>query len=557
MIPDDLPVDAPVVDVALLDALEDELSRAVAGLALPDSPPIYHLRFKLAALRVVSVHTRAGAVLEQDDDVVWSLGVEVRVGDVSFDNTGFGGWSDGFRATGLPRVPTVLAVQRDAWRLTDAAYKDAVEQYARKQAQAVLPPDHPGDYLPLGQGGVPATPLVVAPEGQGRAPSLDALRDAALGWSTTVAVRRDQQLADVWDAVEVGVVWTLDSEGARVGRTSVERSTRLVARTVLSDGTWLTSERLVSDRAGGADARTEAAEAIADELRGLVDARPLTGEYVGPVVFLDDAAVDVFRTLLVPQLGGTPAEIPFDTFFGDLGRRGDAVRLHRRVLPRGWDVIDGVDVTELPGVDRRWDDESVPLRETRLVSDGIVTSLLMSRTPRADLRETNGHGRSSPYDRAVGKVVDVHVDAPGARSERALIARGLKEARAYGLDHVLVVRRLLDPAIAVLDRPDLDVDDGPVLGEGILVERHHADGTVEVLRSVRFAGVDRRVLRDVIAAGPTVERVVLEPLQGDRWGLGPTEGSPTRFVVPGVLVGELEVVPVVADPASAPGLPAP
>ena len=93
---------------ALVEAVQAEMARSQAELQLPGVPSIYHLRYKLGLLDQFSVSASFGGINSVGNDPFSGLGVEVRIGDPSFDNTGFGGWRNGFRVIALPRVPTPL-----------------------------------------------------------------------------------------------------------------------------------------------------------------------------------------------------------------------------------------------------------------------------------------------------------------------------------------------------------------------------------------------------------------------------------------------------------------
>ena len=112
---------------------------------------------------------------------------------------------------------------------------------------------------------------------------------------------------------------------------------------------------------------------MASALFEIAEAPALDQEYVGPVIFEDGAALDLFRYLLVTQLQGTPPEVPFDSFFGELGgSRNDAVRLKRRVLPIGWSVSDDPERDSSHPSSFHYDAEGTPASDVSLVEDGIV-----------------------------------------------------------------------------------------------------------------------------------------------------------------------------------------
>ncbi|MCB9682691.1 MAG: hypothetical protein H6733_14595 [Alphaproteobacteria bacterium] len=549
---------------AVLTALATEMARAQQGLALPDSPPLYLLRFKLLALDSQQATASRGALVGDRTRPLNLLGAEVRVGAPSYDNTGFGGWRDGFGMTGLTRDAAPDAARTDAWRLVDGLYKDALEQYSRKQAQAVLPPEHPGDYTMLGDAvwvdpgwtgapaRVPATPAL--PDGAARALALDV--SGAMAGAGALEVSR----VDV--GLERGLSWTLDTEGLRRVAPVQEATVRATAWWVAPDGQRLADQRLWTARTVDdlppVDAMAAEAAAMASEVVAWGDAPRWTDEYVGPVVFEDQAAADLFRWLLVPQLRGTPPRIPFDSFLGELGGGDDGARLLRRVLPDGWTVTD--DPTADPHHPGSYtvDAEGVPARAVVAVRDGIVRELFTSRVPRKDEAGSNGHARASLSDRAEGAASLTTVVPDRALALAALHRKALRAAAAYGLDHVVVVRRLQAPSLAWLDDPEAwSRDDVDGLPDPVVVERLYADGRVERVRGARFAGVDRRVLREIVAAGPPVTMDYLSSTSGDDGSLGPTDGTPCRMTAPAVIVGELEIVPAPRAASRAPRLPPP
>lgn len=536
--------------------LRQQLQRHTEQLSLPEAPPLYHLRYQLMQLGQVDASASMGSLVWRSADALGTLGVEVRVGTPQVDNTGFGGWQDGFASAALPQQLTPTALAHSAWRLTDAAYKEAVEQRARKLAQWTPPDDHPGDYSLIG----PVTADLGAAHPQ-RDP--EPLSELVVRLSGALATDPPLLRGELYVGHEAGELRIVDSEGTDV-RIPVEETTiRAVAALRAPDGALLTDQRLWTVRS--ADALPPEAElqaevvALREELQAAARSEPLQEEYVGPVLFEGEAARALFRYVLVPQLEGTPPQIPFDSFFGDLGDDRDPVRLGRRVLPPGWDALDdpGAHLDHPAGA--RHDYEGTPTQPVHLIDDGIVRDLAMSRVPRRGLDGTNGHARSRLGSRQEGRVSVLQIRAARQRSSARLRRQALKLARDYGRDYVLVVRRLQEPAILRLVDGTWFDDDlaGTALPPPVSLIRLYADGRQEAVRGASFASIQRWILRDIVAAGPSSEGSYLAPLGTSYAALAPTQGIASWLSAPDVLVGEAELVPVAGDPRDVPTVPPP
>lgn len=545
---------APPAD-PVVDAVVAEMDAAVAELTLPEAPGLYHLRVLLRRERSQQATASFGALVSFADQPSVVASVEARVGTPALDNGNFGGWRTGFVADRWPAFATPEAARLAVWRLTDGAYKDAVEQLSRKEAQQVRTADHPGDYTLTGP--------VVADDGT--AQGVAGVDIAGLTQVATRPLLRHPQLsrAEAHAGLETGELWILDTEGTRVRRPVSEVTLRVYAHAVADDGGLVTDQRLWTARAGGVagwPSRAEiegASRDMADDLLEIVAAPTLDAPYVGPVVFGDEAAAQLFRWLLAPQLQGTPPEAAFDTWLGGIDDGGgDGVRLKRRVLPPGWTVVD--DPTAHPEHPGGWrhDAEGTAAQRVVAVEDGIVQRVLTTRVPRRDQPGSTGHGAARLGDRAWAVPTHLSVTPARARSERALLKRAWQVAASYGLDHVLVVERLQDPAVAGVG----DVDRAIALGEmplppPVAVVRAYPDGRREIVRGARFAAVDRRLLRDVLLAGPVSEHDVLWSSRPDQGAFSPIGGLPGTVRAPAVLVGEVEVEPDPGDPARARRLP--
>ncbi len=569
--------DEPLDHAMQRRVLAQEIERHQAEITLPDAPPLYHLRYHLLEVHQAQAKASFGSLIASEAAPFTALGIEVRVGEPSFDNTGYGGWESGFGRIALPEQLTERALRMGCWQLTDDTYKDAVEQYARKAAVFTPPPDHPGDYQTSTE-----QPLVTLAS-RGHYAHMD---PAEPGWAERLAqvtsagfpTDGSLELGSTIVAVERGSHTIVDSEGTDLQLPHSEVVLRAMAHARADDGMLLSDHRswiLFGAGLPTEDELSAAASELAAELIAWTEAPTLEDEYVGPVIFEDQAAVDLFRTLLVTQLEGTPPPIPFEARFGAMGEgfsfaddsAGGGARLNRRVLPAGWAVRDAVFPNPedgAPGVFQPIDVEGTKsTAPVQLVEDGIVRTLLMSRVPRKDIPSgTNGRARGSIGSRPAGRVTNLEV-TPGKRaSERKLRKQALALAAAYGHDHVILVRRFQDDTVRAQDRSGNAAysylsEDGPRLPLPLQLYRVYADGREEPIRGAAFTKVDRWVLRDIVAAGEQVEGRYLAPFEPGGASFSPLVGMPTSISVPAVLVEELELVPVSADPRSKPAVPAP
>ena len=188
------------------------------------------------------------------------------------------------------------------------------------------------------------------------------------------------------------------------------------------------------------------------------------------------------------------------------------------------------------------------------MTDGIVRTALMSRVPRSDIPETNGHARGSLSERGRGRASIVDVQAPGADKGKKIHKKAMALARSYGHDHYVVVRRLQEPSARLREQPYawLSDEEAAQLPMPLSLVRVYADGREEVLRGARFTQVQRYALRDIAAVGEPVTLTYLASMGGAPVDATPTAGLPTRINAPEVLIGELELVPAPGDPRSVP-----
>ena len=168
----------------------------------------------------------------------------------------------------------------------------------------------------------------------------------------------------------------------------------------------------------------------------------------------------------------------------------------------------------------------------------------MTRVPRDGFTESTGHGRSQGYRRHVALPGTIKVTPKRRLSQRRFHKLALRLAKQTGRDYVLVVRQLTPLPLS----EDFEIafsGDGPLAGltEATEIYRLYNDGRTEPIHGMKFIGVDRRVLRDISAAGVQSEwrgMMDSDPSSG-RHGMGAFTGAPTSWSTPAVLISELEL----------------
>lgn len=528
---------------ALDAALAAELARATT-LALPGKPAP-----SLVMLDVLDGHVRTcfgedGGLVQANAEHFRNLRAEVRVASGAVDSSNFSafGEPDGVVSRRLPVADDVLALRRELWLATDAAYKHATEQLSRKLAAAQeLPEPLPPDWA--------AASAVVKPAGEhgGDAMSLVECRDTASLLSAAASVpgvEQAQAVARDWHGWRV----VHSSEGTRAWSPTGNVVVRVEATVRRADGTPVQDARWWVARDASrlpSLAELEAATRAMAERLVATAAAPAPTPWLGPVLFEGPAAAELFSQLLAAEVVGTPPELEDgDSFLAST--RAATARLGRRLLPPRWRAYD--DPTTRTGAAGEYDldHDMVAPRLVELVVDGVLSDVLMSRVPSKQRAVSTGHGRSLGAARRGAMPGYLRVVPPTRVSAKALRKKALSMARQVGLDRVLVVERLRPPAMT--DRLDITVSgEGPPPGltdpyEACLLDR---SGRCEPVRNLRFVGVDRRALRDVVAAGPGSGPVdMLDGAPGpQRFGIGATGGVPVTWDVPSVLVAEMELDP--------------
>ncbi len=549
----------------VMKAMRDEMSRSMQGLRLPDSPKPYFIAYRVDMVEVNVVGATLGSLLPVRPQRVDMIGVEVRVGDPSLDNTNFlsmamagrgpAGIMHGVR-TG-PLQDDYEGIRRELWRATDDEYKRAVEDYAAKRA--MLENRKISEPLPDFSAERPAH----FSEASRSEPQDHAAEQLARELSSVFRKYPQLYTSSVEITLRSGYTRYLNSEGSWFTRRDAEVKLEIKAETQAPDGMPLgDSYAIYADSLADLPPRSELlarVDGLGARLQRLRATPPVT-RYNGPVLLEDSAAAEMFAKVFAPALAAVRKPLSdnpqFEMIFERiLGPTGGSLldRIGARVLPAAMTVVNDPGLTELHGVrlpaSLQIDDEAVPARKMTLVEKGILKGLLTTRTPVPSLTGSTGSRRGfGPAPTTLLVTADKGLPAAELRKEL------LRLAKQRGLDYGIVVRRvgrgklsesLMDIAMRMSGRE--------TSGSDSIAETYklYSDGREELVRGAQIESPSLANFKEIIAVGdnPVLYSDEFMPKVGGALfsGFATAAGSGlpvVNYSVPSLLFEELTVKPV-------------
>ena len=524
---------------SIVEAVEAEMTRGMKELQLGEQPKPYWMAANIYDSTYSRAHTTNGVLLSKKSSNYARVRLDVRVGSLEFDNSNMDSFSNGTEMIWLPEEKDPIALRRALWLGMDEAYKDAVDAYSQKSSawENREYPDRP-EMLPLSNTlTVDSLPL----------PEFDT------GWSydTSIALSSVFKAYPELDSNEVLVFEkayvedVITTEGVHTSEVHQQIIIHAESITKAKDGSRIRDTRswVVPSREAlpSMEELTLELQELAEWTLALRDA-PIEENYLGPVILEDTAAVEIFRQLLHPQLSGTPPTAATPNADGTLPRNIPTARMGRRLLPFGWSVVDDATLNANLSGTYQFDAQGVAPVRVNLVEDGVVKDLLMTRIPRGEFTQSTGHARASGGDRYVALPSVVTVKPKKHKNSRKISKKGIQLAKQTGNDYVLVIKHI-EPLALTEDFEIAFSGDEQLSGltTPSVVVRRYADGREEPVRGLKFVGVDRRVLKDIVLAGPQQDFVGLMDDSDGRYFMSPTGGRPVSWSVPSILISEMEL----------------
>lgn len=509
----------------VLRAMQDEMQRSMKKLRLEQMGLPYFISYKVTDTDSREASASFGSLLSSSENHIRLLSVEVRVGDYALDNSNFFSFQFGGSGVatrmfaGTVQVPmddNYDELRRQIWLATDGAYKKALEDLSGKRS--ALQNKSRTDDVPDFSKENPSSINDMLP------PAEVDLRQAE-HLTQTLSANFRQIPAAQNSRVRFSAVNTLEryinSEGSAFTRRVPFVSLTAQADTQGPDGMPLNDffaayghsiKELPSEAQLTAEIR-----AIGERLTRLQSA-PVEDRYNGPVMFEDEAAAEVIAQSLGRKLPATPATISNNPQFSGVSQQTNPLldKIDARVLPEFLSLVDNPTVTQAENHpligSYKVDEEGTPARETKVIENGYLKTVLTGRAPVRGVLQSTGNLRG----RGVAPS-NLFLVAQKSSSPEELKTQFLDMVKRRGKNYGIVIRRMGDPAFRASD-PDLVVLMMPRGQEdrvepAILAYRMYLDGHEELIRNAGVSGVSLESLKDIVAVSNT-NTVYAAPFSG-------------------------------------------
>jgi predicted Zn-dependent protease len=514
----------------VMRAMTDELARSVSELQFKDLEKPYFIQYNVLDQERFRVSATFGALTASDTSRARILQAQVRVGDYDFDNSEFAA-GGGFQGAPPAGVTTQTVIENDynsirhsLWLATDSAYKQSVEQLARKRA--FVQNKTRGEQIPDFSKEKAITVVETRRDLQ-----IDKARweKQVREWSSIF--REFSQIEDSSVVLQAQLThrYLVNSEGTRTLQPSTLVSVEIEAGTEATDGMrlrhWIPFNVSSMDELPSVQEVTKAIRQMAADLTALRTAPVLDADYSGPVLLTGQASAEMFARVLAPNLSGQRLPLS-DQQQGPTTRSELLDRMNRPVLPRFLTVFDDP-TTQRMGTQEllghyQVDDQGVPARRVSLIEQGVLKNFLMSRRPGKDMPQSNGHGRSGIPGRETAQIGNLFIQSSEGKSYDDLKQQLIKMCQEENLQYGLVIRAL-------------EPDGRSAIGMPVLTYKVYvSDGHEELVRGAFAQSVPVRSLRQIEAVGN--DAFVVNRLSGSS-----DLPTPSSIVAPSVLLEEMEL----------------
>lgn len=446
----------------LFKAMEDEMNRSKNELTLPNSPSPFFVAYTVGDISYTSVISSKGTTIYTKVSPKERLhSVNLYVGDSKFSSD-YAYSGNGILTTSMTVTENNYdQLRRSFWQTSDIAYKMAVEvfnskQNAIKSANLTEQEKNLPDMLPL------AKPVVnVAQYAQNLATNkyeeLANKLSAEFAKYNSIFDSRVEIDAIVSNYHYISTEGTKTVEPAGYVAVTFKGKVRNAKGQVLRDEEVLyskTFETLPTEKD-----LTLAAAKFAAKLTALINSTEMEEYYLGPVLFIEDAAAQILAENLISPAGVFAYRRPIQVMATagrpeNVSARRDIKALEERINKKVIDsrisvknMTDSKTFGNTPLIGYYSIDAQgvIPQKETSLIENGILRNLLSTRVPTKTSSASTGslrfgtRPRAIPLEVAPGNlIISVKEGTTTEELKKDLIKAAIEE----GLDYAYIVKKI-------------------------------------------------------------------------------------------------------------------
>ena len=446
----------------LFKAMEDEMNRSKNELTLPNSPSPFFVAYTVGDISYTSVISSKGTTIYTKVSPKERLhSVNLYVGDSKFSSD-YAYSGNGILTTSMTVTENNYdQLRRSFWQTSDIAYKMAVEvfnskQNAIKSANLTEQEKNLPDMLPL------AKPVVnVAQYAQNLATNkyeeLANKLSAELAKYNSIFDSRVEIDAIVSNYHYISTEGTKTVEPAGYVAVTFKGKVRNAKGQVLRDEEVLyskTFETLPAEKD-----LTLAAAKFAAKLTALINSTEMEEYYLGPVLFIEDAAAQILAENLISPAGVFAYRRPIQVMATagrpeNVSARRDIKALEERINKKVIDsrisvknMTDSKTFGNTPLIGYYSIDAQgvIPQKETSLIENGILRNLLSTRVPTKTSSASTGSLRFGTRPRAIPLEVapgNLTISVKEGTTTEELKKNLIKAAIEEGLDYAYIVKKI-------------------------------------------------------------------------------------------------------------------
>jgi len=570
-------------DPILIQAMKDEMDRAMKSLKIENADKPYFIEYSIWDNWKIIIDGTLGSLVNSDNGHSRLLKVDVRVGTNQLDNTAFMS-SKGmlsFIGRGESQTPVLEddynAIRRILWLNTDSAYKEAVENLAGKKA--FLKNQTQNEEIPDFSKEESVQKISPAAQFSYDIPKLEKMvKELSFLFRKYPSINK----SSVKLSVLLSNKYYVNSENTVFCQPVPMISLTVTASTQAADGMKLKHylpiyAAKIEDLPNQQDL-TASIQRIAEELTALASA-PIVDKYIGPVLFTGQASPELLAQVLVPNLSGSRPSLSDMPQLSAMETPSKlAQRLNLKVLPKELSIVDDPSLIQYQNIPLigtyAIDDEGVIPKPLKLVENGTLKTLLMSRRPRKEIPNSNGHGRDSLRGKTGVMIGNLIVTAEEGKTYQQLKDELIQLCKSQNMPFGIIIKSLDNPMITGVEFSmglfsSFSQRGEQKVTEPILIYRvNTADGKEELIRGLSFGELGVTKLKDILSVGNdyNVLNRMMSPSGGLMGGLsifamlggaGSSMGIPGSIVSPSFLFEELELKKVEEGQKKPPILPNP